>query len=53
MKQLLIIGIMMLLAGVVWAEEAKVACDVNGEEKQVETADECKSLGGVVVETPT
>ena len=57
MRKLLAIGVLMLIAIPAWAQyqpsesgaAKEVTCDVKGEQKKVKSADECKSLGGVVI----
>jgi hypothetical protein len=53
MKKTLMVALMLLIAGSAFAVTPKhVLCDVKGTKKMVKTADACKALGGVVVETP-
>ena len=60
MKKLLALGIMMLMAGVAFAEitpvapiAAKVSCNVNGVVTTVKSAEACKILGGTVEQAKT
>lgn len=62
MKSFLVVVTVMLMAGTAWAQydqptekttsTEEVTCDVRGDQKKVKTAEECSTLGGIVVTSP-